>query len=103
MLRRSPSKLNKKKRVCRLDALEAKQLLAADVVISEFLASNDNTIKDEDGDDSDWIELLNAGDADQNLNGWYLTDDAGNLDNWKFPDIILPAGETMIVFASNKD
>ncbi len=93
----------KKPRACRMDLLEAKQLLAADVVISEFLASNSNGIRDEDGNRSDWIELLNAGDADQNLNNWYLTDDPDNLDGWKFPDIVLPAGESLLVFASNKD
>jgi len=33
----------------------------ADVVISEFMAANDTTLFDEDGDDEDWIELHNTG------------------------------------------
>ncbi len=45
------------------------------VVISEFLADNDNGLLDADGDSSDWIELHNASDAAVNLDGWYLTDD----------------------------
>ena len=34
--------------------------LAADVVISEFMASNSRTLADRDGDFSDWIEIHNA-------------------------------------------
>src|SRR5437867_128429 len=35
---------------------------AADrVIISEFVASNSNGLRDEDGDYADWIELFNAG------------------------------------------
>jgi hypothetical protein len=30
---------------------------AADLLISEFMASNKNTLADEDGDFSDWIEI----------------------------------------------
>ena len=72
-------------------------------VISEFLASNNSVLDDEDGDDSDWIELHNAGDTDMSLNRWYLTDDANNLRKWRFPEVNLGAGEYLIVFASGKD
>ena len=30
---------------------------ASDVIISEFLAVNDGSLRDEDGDTSDWIEV----------------------------------------------
>lgn len=62
------------------------------VVINEFLASNDSGgIVDEDGSSSDWIELHNYASYPVNLNGWYLTDDDGNLDKWQLPDITLAA------------
>lgn len=86
-----------------VESLERRQLLAADVYISEFMASNDGLILDEDGDDSDWVEIFNAGPEDVNLNGWHLTDDESNLDKWGFPDQLLSAGNSVIVFASDKD
>ena len=36
---------------------------ADSLVISEFLASNQNSLRDEDGDHEDWIEILNEGNA----------------------------------------
>ena len=47
------------------------------LVISEFLASNDEILADEDGGYSDWIELYNGSTATVDLAGWFLTDDAG--------------------------
>lgn len=78
------------------------QALAA-VTITEFMASNNNTLTDEDGDDSDWIELHNDGASAVDLNGWSLTDDSSNLTKWQLPNISLPAGGYRLVFASNKD
>ena len=55
-------------------------LPAADLVINEFMADNDNVLQDEDGDYSDWIEIHNVSSNAINLNGWYLTDDIGDAD-----------------------
>lgn len=75
------------------------------VVISEFLAAEQNNLglKDEDGELQDWIELYNAGAAPVNLEGWSLTDDPEDPDLWLFPNVTLPAGGRMVVFASMKD
>ena len=78
-------------------------LFTAVPVITEFLASNDAVLLDEDGDSSDWIELYNAGDTALDLSGWHLTDDASDLTQWTFPDVSLGAGQYLVVFASNKD
>jgi len=75
----------------------------AQVVISEFMAVNDTTLVDEDGDYPDWIELLNAGSTDVDLDGWYLTDNAGNLRKWRFPHVVIEPDDYLIVFASTKD
>jgi len=80
-------------------------------VISEFMASNgskeplaDGELLDEDGESSDWIEIYNPTDQAVHLGGWYLTNDAGNLDQWKFPNgVALNPGQFLIVFASGKD
>ena len=41
--------------------------------INEFMASNGNTLKDDDGDSSDWIELYNEQTGTLNLDGWFLS------------------------------
>jgi hypothetical protein len=49
------------------------------------MAANDTTLQDEDGDFSDWIEIHNSGNSILNLDGWYLTDNAGNPTKWRIP------------------
>ena len=76
---------------------------AQSLVISEFMASNQETLNDEDGDSEDWIEIFNQSGAAVNLEGWFLTDDATALTKWAFPSVILNAGGQIVVFASSKD
>lgn len=78
-------------------------LRAQDVVIAELMAVNDSTLTDEDGDTSDWLELHNAGEDTVDLVGWYLTDDPLELTKWRLPSVALPAGASLVVFASDKD
>ena len=75
----------------------------ADIIISEFLASNTKGLTDEDGDHSDWIELSNISGSAIDLAGWHLTDDATVLDRWEFPSVSLNPGDELVVFASNKN
>lgn len=77
--------------------------LMADPIISEFLASNDSELADEDGDFSDWIEIHNPDATAVDLTGWHLTDSATKLDKWTFPSVSVPAGGYLVVFASDKD
>ena len=73
------------------------------VYISEFMASNSNTLADEEGDFSDWIEIYNSDSAEVDLAGWYLTDDTNDLTKWQFPATTLAADAYLVVFASDKD
>lgn len=73
------------------------------VRISEFLAENDGLLRDEDGETPDWIELQNDGVTAVNLDGWFLTDDAGDLQKWDFPAVTIGAGNYLVVFASGKN
>jgi plastocyanin len=75
----------------------------AQVVISEFMAQNDSTLLDGDGNYSDWIELYNTGDEAVDLTGWYLSDDTSNPTQWTFPAKSIAAGGHLIVFASGQD
>jgi hypothetical protein len=75
----------------------------ADPIITEFMAANTQVLADEDGTFSDWIELHNPDAAAVSLAGWYLTDSAGSKTKWQLPDVTIPAGGYIVVFASNKD
>ena len=73
-------------------------------IISEFLASNNGSYFDEDGDPSDWLEIANLTGGALDLSGWYLTDDADDLTQWQFPTTTtLAPGARLVVFASSKD
>ena len=86
-----------------IEQLEPRQLLAADVLITEFMASNSGGLRDGDGDSSDWMELFNAGTVAVDLGGYYLTDNADQLSKWSFPvGTNIAPGATLLVFASDK-
>ena len=71
--------------------------------ITEFVADNRDGIVDEDGNQSDWLEIWNASGVAGDLNGWHLTDDPGNLTKWTLPAIPITSGGYVVVFASGKD
>lgn len=73
------------------------------VRITEFLASNLRGISDEDGNHEDWIEIYNDGPSVVSLDGWYLTDNAGNLTKWRFPATNIAPAQFIVVFASDKN
>jgi len=82
----------------------------ANAVISEFMASNaskepleEGELLDEDGDSSDWIEIYNPTNKPINLDGWYLTHDPNDLEEWQFPSVQLNPGQFLVVFASEKN
>jgi hypothetical protein len=75
----------------------------ADPIISEFMASNQNGITDEDGDRPDWIEIRNPDANPVNLNGWFLTDVITNKSKWMFPNMTLPGNSYLLVWASGKN
>ena len=73
------------------------------LLITEFGANNEATLKDYEGHFSDWIEITSLADAPVDLDGWYLTDNGNSLTKWMFPSVILEPGEFLLVFASGKD
>ncbi len=90
------------RRTWNVEPLEDRRVLAADVIISEFMASNDESLYDGNGDDSDWIELYNAGDQTANLLDYSLTDNPSNPAKWRFPSVDLAPGTYLVVFASGQ-
>lgn len=77
--------------------------LRAAPVISEFLADSDGGLKDENGDDEDWIEIYNPDTNSVDLAGWRLTDELAKPSKWVFPSRVLPPGGRIVVWASEKD
>lgn len=73
------------------------------VVINEFMASNSQTIADEDGEFSDWIELYNPGPQPVALAGYGLSDSPDTPFRWVFPDIQMAPGSHLLVWASGKN
>jgi len=72
----------------------------SDLVINEFLASNDITIADQDGDFDDWVELYNNGTEAINIEGYTLTDDITDFTLFVFPaGTIIQPNEYIVVWA----
>jgi CotH kinase protein/Lamin Tail Domain/Chitobiase/beta-hexosaminidase C-terminal domain len=84
-------------------ALCVSNLAAQDPVISEFMARNASTLRDDRGEMSDWIEIHNPRSTGIDMTGWYLTDDATNLKKFRFDARTIPAGGYLIVHASGLD
>jgi hypothetical protein len=101
--RQRNSVVKQRRRQLGFERLEVRQVLSANVLITELLASNSDSIEDGDGDSSDWLELFNNGSQAADISGYYLTDDADDLNQWAFPaGTVIPPKSTLIVFASDK-
>ena len=71
--------------------------------ISEIVASNSYTYKDNDGEFSDYIELYNGNSYDINLENYRLSDSIYEVDKWRFPDVTIKANSYVVIFASGKN
>jgi hypothetical protein len=69
------------------------------IVINEFMARNDTTIRDPFGEHEDWIEIYNADSVSVRMRDWYLTDNFANPRKWRFPDTTLAPRAFLLVWA----
>ncbi|MEL6852340.1 MAG: CotH kinase family protein, partial [Bacteroidota bacterium] len=75
-----------------------------ELVINEFMASNDHTVADQDGEYDDWIELYNNGSSSLNLEGFYLSDDSTDLFQWAFPaGTVIEANDYLVIWADDDE
>lgn len=91
---------------CLLSALAPVQAEGANLAavrINEFMASNGDTLTDQNGESPDWIELYNTSDQDVDLKGLCLSDGKKNLEKFVFPSVILPAHGYLVIFASGEE
>ncbi|MBQ6235031.1 MAG: lamin tail domain-containing protein [Clostridia bacterium] len=74
----------------------------SDVIVSEILVSNKQTVRDPLGTYSDYVELYNRSDRDIDLFGYGLTDDEISL--WMFPsESIIHAHDYLVVWCMKND
>ena len=74
-----------------------------DLVINEFVASNENGEMDQAGENDDWLELYNAGGQRLDLSDFYLTDDSQCPDKWRLPHKFLHPAEYYTVWIDNDE
>ena len=78
-------------------------LTGQSIFINEFMASNNQTIADENGEFDDWVEIYNAGTVPFDLGGKYVTDDLSEPNQWQIPTTnpsltTVPAGGYLIIW-----
>ncbi len=78
-------------------------LNAQQIVINELMPSNASVITDEDGDYSDWIELSNTQSTPIDITGYGISDDPNDPFKFVLPQLILPADDHLLIFASDKN
>ncbi len=83
--------------------IKASSLFTGDVVINEFMASNDTTVADQDGDFDDWVELYNNSTDAVDISGYQLADDASELTQFIFPDGTIMQPDSYIIVWADKD
>lgn len=57
----------------------------SEIAINELMPDNEAAVPDPSGEYDDWIELYNNSGVAIDLGGWYMSDDANELDEWSFP------------------
>jgi len=78
-------------------------LASQSIFINEFMASNETTIADENGEFDDWVEIYNSGTTPYDLGGKFVTDDLTEPTQWQIPTenpslTTIPAGGYLIIW-----
>jgi hypothetical protein len=76
-------------------------ILSGDLVINEFMAINQSSVSDQDGEFDDWIELYNNTNSSISLTGVYLADSPEDSSRWFLPDTVIAANDFLIIWADN--
>ncbi len=71
--------------------------------INEISAEDQQSIYDEDGDFSDFIELYNTSEETLDISGYFLSDDPDKPSKYQIKEYVMQPGEFLIIFASDKD
>ncbi len=77
------------------------------LIVNEFMASNDSSYADENGEYDDWIEIFNPGPNPVDIGGMYITDDLADPTAWQIPttapdSTTIPAGGFLVLWADKQ-
>jgi hypothetical protein len=70
--------------------------------VSEVMASNQNGILDEMGENEDWIEIRNRSPEMVDLAGMFLTEDPDDTKMWAFPTRSVGPGQRVVVWCDGE-
>jgi len=71
------------------------------IVINEF--SSKGSLNDNDGNNHDWVELINISTDTINLSNYFLSDNINNPFKWQFPDNKLSPMKNILILTSGED
>ena len=77
--------------------------LDAAIVVHEVVTDSRFASVDDEGHNSDWVELYNTGPDAVDLAGYGLSDDGAEPRKWVFPPFVLAPKAFLIVWCSGKD
>ena len=69
--------------------------------INEIMSANGGVLVDDSGETPDWVEVANIGSRPVNLKGHILAKNAKAGNVFVFPDMVLQAGECVVVYADS--
>ena len=69
--------------------------------INELMSANGGVLIDGTGNTSDWVELANIASRPVNLRGYVLAKSAKAGNVFQFPDMILQAGECVVIYCDS--
>jgi hypothetical protein len=71
------------------------------LLINEFSARGG--YEDYNGNDCDWVEIINVDSTEINLSDYFLSDDIDNLQKWNLPDEVISQLELILICLSGAD
>ena len=84
-------------------AQSAQPASSSTVRISEVMTSNEGAVSGNTLDTSDWVEIVNTGAADVDLDGYTLLCADAPLSPFAFPDMTLAPGEYLLIYCDGLD
>ena len=69
--------------------------------INEIMSANGGVLVDDKGETPDWVEVANIGSRPASLRGYVLAKNAKAGNVFVFPDMVLQAGECVVVYADS--
>lgn len=82
------------------------ELPAGFLFINELLPINVNSVMDDFNEHESWIEIFNPGTDTMDLAGWFITNDAGYREKYRFPhgspQTIVPPGAHLLLWADGQ-